>query len=74
MSTVCSAGVTRFLPESLADVLDQLVEQTRKDQEGPSRGPGEVGGVIRGGAEALEEGGVRGFFQGGPQQLSFELM
>jgi hypothetical protein len=62
------------LPEFLADVLDQLVEQTGEDQERSCGGPRAVGGVISGSAEPLEEGGIGRFFQGLPEQLSFELM
>jgi homoaconitase/3-isopropylmalate dehydratase large subunit len=66
--------VTHFLPELLADVLDQLLEQAGKNQERPSCGPCTAGGVIDGSAEPLEEGGIRRFFQGRPEQLPFELL
>jgi glycine/D-amino acid oxidase-like deaminating enzyme len=74
LPAVHSTGVIHFLPEFLADVMDQLVEQTGKDQERARGGPGAVGGVISGCAEPLEEGGIRRLFQGRPEQLSFELM
>lgn len=66
--------MTHFLPELLADVLDQLVEKAGKNQERPSGGRRTVGGVIGGTAEWLEEGSIGGFFQGRPEQLPLELL
>jgi hypothetical protein len=74
LPAVDSTGVIHLLPEFLADVLDQLVEQTGKYEERACGGPGAVGGVISGCAEPLEEGDIRRFFKGRPEQLSFELL
>ena len=69
-----STSVTHFLPELLADVLDQLLEEAGKNQERSSCGPRTVGGVVSSSAEPLEEGGIGRFFQGRPEQLPFELL